>query len=82
MAALRGLSACKFEARKLRDKIVDNANQILESREHLNQRIETQAIVDGLVGLSECSYKPENSSVYIQELAKLLQERMDEMTFR
>ena len=41
-----------------------------------------QAIVDGLVGLSECSYKPENSSTFVSELSKLIQGRIDEMTFR
>ena len=84
MSGLRALSACKFEASNLRDKLVNNANEILVSKEKLasQKRIYTQAIVDGLVGLSECSYKPINSGMFVRELAKLIAQRVDQMSFR
>ena len=52
ISALRGLSACKFEARNLRSRLVDLANKLLISGEQSSQEIHSQALVDGLVGLS------------------------------
>ena len=52
ISALRGLSACKFEARNLRSKLVDMANKVVVSGEQSSQEIHAQALVDGLVGLT------------------------------
>ena len=52
VSALRGLSACKYEAQDLRNKLVEMANKVVAANDHKNQTIYTQALVDGLVGLS------------------------------
>ena len=81
MAGLRALSACKFAAPSLRDEMVSNALKAKGGRRS-GGKIYTQAIVDGLVGLSECPYKPHGASQFVQKLAGLIdQQRVDDMTF-
>ena len=81
VSALRGLSACKFEASNLRSRLVDMANKIVASGEQSSQEIHTQALVDGLVGLSQCNYKPDGSPEFVSSLSNMIGERIDDMTF-
>jgi hypothetical protein len=51
--------------------MVNNAIKAKSGKKSRN-KIYSQAIVDGLVGLSECSYKPENASEFVRKLASLI----------
>ena len=81
ISALRGLSACKFEAVNLRSRLVGMANKLVVSGEQSSQEIHTQALVDGLVGLSQCNYKPDSTPELVTGLSKMLGERIQDMTF-
>ena len=81
ITALRGLSACKFEAGNLRSRLVDMANKLVVSGEQSSQEIHTQALVDGLVGLSQCNFKPDGTPELVSSLSKMIGERIQDMTF-
>jgi hypothetical protein len=48
--ALGALSACKFSAHDLRDKIITNCKSLLETQEVIN----LNSAIDGLQGLANC----------------------------
>ena len=76
ISALRGLSACKFEARNIRGRLVGMANSLMTADEQSNKSVHAQALVDGLVGLSQCNFKPEGTPELVTSLSKIAAERI------
>ena len=55
-SSLRALNACRFSAESLRQKIGEKFSKC-----NKNRKGDAQGLVDGIVGLAGCSYKPKNS---------------------
>ena len=67
-SALRALNACRFSAESVRQKIGEKFNKCDK-----NRKGDAQGLVDGIVGLAGCSYKPPNSKHMVKNIITKLQ---------
>lgn len=89
-SALRALSATRFAAPELREKLVDAA--VTKSRERgslwhnegdaVQTTIDLQAAIDGIVGLTSCSYQPKQAQAFVNQISADLLSKQDLLNFR
>ena len=62
LSSFRALNVCRFQARELRDRLGERFNKVR------NQSSDLQALVDGIVGIAGCTYKPTNAKGMIKTI--------------
>lgn len=67
-SAMRALNVCRFQAEAVRDKIGKKFSSISEGTHCWDK----QALVDGVVGLAGCTYKPYNAEKMVSKVVKML----------
>lgn len=69
LCGLRALSACKFQAVKMRKDIV---NKLLERQD---QTVSVQPGIDGLYGMAQCSYHSQNQATIVDHVMQRLEHK-------
>ena len=68
LKGLNALSACKFEAREQRDRIMAKIYEKLRADESV--QIDTQACIDGLTGIGNCAYVAPRTKYVLHQLVE------------
>ena len=67
---MRALNTCCFSAESVRQKIGEKFSTCSK-----NKKGDAQGLVDGIVGLAGCSYKPPNSKRMVSNILTKLKDR-------